>query len=90
MFGIRSVKKIVFSPAEIKVLRLAAERKGAELMAAGLHPKKVYEEERLEFVTEYMRGAEPASSRKKQAWLRRIKREVRSAECGVKVTRRPI
>jgi hypothetical protein len=69
---------ISFTGTEILWLREQAEKKRTALKTADLHPKRVYEEDRLEFVWEYMRGAEPASHEKQQRWLKRIKRECRS------------
>lgn len=73
-------KLITFSAEEIEVLRLEARWARAKLQGDGLHPRRVYEEERYEFVTEYMRGAEPAGSVKQQRWMRKIKRELRAME----------
>ena len=69
------INKIDFTAEELELLRSEAAAVRAHLNEHGLHPRRVYEEDRLEFVTEYMRGAEPASSVKQQRWLRRIKQE---------------
>jgi hypothetical protein len=68
--------KIVFSQLEIDWLRIRAEKKRAELYQAKLYPHKVFEENRYEFVREYMRGANPCGTPKEQAWLKKIRKEL--------------
>ena len=70
-------EKIKFNPEEIEQLHEEAVQKRQELKKEGLHPRFVYEEERFEFVMEYVRGADPASSERQQKWLKKIKAEIR-------------
>lgn len=68
--------KIIFTEEEIAILRGDAEKARARLVSDGIHPMRIYEEEQYEFVTEYMRGADPSSSEKQQAWLKKIKKNL--------------
>lgn len=70
------MKKIVFTPEEVELLRREEVEARARWTAADIYPKKLYEEQRAEIVQEYARGADPCSSEKQQAWLRRIKKEL--------------
>ena len=80
-------ERISFTAEELEYLRTDAAAVRAWLSEHGLHPRRVYEEDRLEFVTEYMRGAEPATREKQQKWLKQIKKEVRRLELGVRCER---
>ena len=70
-------KPLEFNAAELELLRIDAERVRAFWKAAGVYPRNVYEEKRYEIVREYARGADPCSGEKQQAWLLRIKKELK-------------
>lgn len=70
--------KIIFTDAEQEILQREAIAARARWRSAGCYPRKIYEEQRAEFVQEYARGADPCSSEKQQTWLRRIKKELKN------------
>lgn len=69
--------KIIFTESELEILRHEADKARANWKAAGVFPKRIYEVERYEFLIEHMRGVEPATHKKQQAWLKKIKLEVK-------------
>ncbi len=67
--------RIEFNSAEIEILRAEAEEARALRIHAGMRIES-YQEKRLKFVSDYMRGAEPATREKQQRWLKKIKAEL--------------